>query len=67
MHSLILMDEHDKPMTRVITWADNRAAAYATKLKQSDLGMTLFKATGVPTHPMSPLVKLLWLNDAHPG
>lgn len=66
MHSLILMDENDKPLTRVITWADNRAAAYATKLKQSDLGMTLFKNTGVPTHPMSPLVKLLWLSAEHP-
>ncbi|MFT8339765.1 FGGY family carbohydrate kinase, partial [Schleiferilactobacillus harbinensis] len=53
MHSLILMDANDKPLTRVITWADNRAAKYATELKENGLGMQLFKKTGVPTHPMS--------------
>ncbi|GEK05003.1 gluconokinase [Schleiferilactobacillus harbinensis] len=66
MHSLILMDANDKPLTRVITWADNRAAKYATELKENGLGMQLFKNTGVPTHPMSPMVKLLWLNAEHP-
>ena len=55
MHSLILMDENDKPLTRVITWADNRAAAYATKLKQSDLGMTLFKKYRCADAPDVPI------------
>jgi gluconokinase len=66
MHSLILMDKDNAPLTRVITWADNRAAKYAEQLKDNDLGMALFKNTGVPTHPMSPMVKLLWLNAEHP-
>lgn len=66
MHSLILMDQNNTPLTRVITWADNRAAKYATELKDNGLGMQLFKNTGVPTHPMSPLVKLRWLNAEHP-
>ena len=53
-------------MTRVITWADNRAADAATALKQQPLGAKIFAATGTPIHPMSPLNKLHWLADAHP-
>lgn len=66
MHSVILMDEHNHPLTRVITWADNRAAKYAQELKASGVGAEIFKHTGVPTHPMSPLVKLIWLQNEHP-
>jgi len=65
MHSLILMDKNDKPITRVITWADNRASEYAEQLKQNGIGAQLFANTGVPTHPMSPMVKLLWLKAEH--
>ncbi|MCG4282230.1 gluconokinase [Lacticaseibacillus saniviri] len=66
MHSLILMDKDNKPLTRVITWADNRAAKYAEDLKASGVGAELFAKTGVPTHPMSPMVKLLWLKAEQP-
>lgn len=67
MHSLILMDANNQPLTRVITWADNRAAEDAKTLKDSELGMQLFEKTGVPTHPMSPLVKLIWLKRTQPA
>ncbi|MHA3065086.1 gluconokinase [Lacticaseibacillus saniviri] len=66
MHSLILMDKDNKSLTRVITWADNRAAKYAEDLKASGVGAELFAKTGVPTHPMSPMVKLLWLKAEQP-
>ena len=66
MHSLILMDEKDQPLTRVITWADNRASKYADQLKQNGLGQELYSHTGVPTHPMSPLIKLIWLRNEQP-
>ena len=29
MHSVICLDENYKPLTRAITWADNRAVKYA--------------------------------------
>ncbi|QDZ70678.1 gluconokinase [Pediococcus pentosaceus] len=66
MHSLILMDKDNHPLTRVITWADNRSSKYAEELKDNGLGQQLYAHTGVPTHPMSPLVKLIWLKNEQP-
>lgn len=66
MHSLILLDENFNPLTRAITWADNRASRYAKELKESDLGQTLYEHTGTPIHPMTPLSKIIWLkNEQH--
>ncbi|RLQ95562.1 gluconokinase [Falsibacillus albus] len=64
MHSLILVDENGTPLTKSITWADNRSAAWAEKLKNGN-GHDIYLRTGTPIHPMSPLVKILWLNEEH--
>lgn len=61
MHSLIAVDEEGQPLTQVITWADQRAEAYAKLLKQEN-GDRIYKKTGTPIHPMSPLVKFIWLH-----
>ncbi len=61
MHSLILMDQNDRPLTRAITWADNRAAKYSEELKENGLGQQIYQKTGTPIHPMAPLSKILWL------
>jgi gluconokinase len=66
MHSLIAVDAAGAPLTRALTWADNRASAAAQMLKQSVGGEAIYAATGVPLHPMSPLCKLLWLREARP-
>ncbi|MCQ2570200.1 MAG: gluconokinase, partial [Limosilactobacillus sp.] len=66
MHSLIALDENYKPLTRVITWADNRAEKYATEYAANGKGMELYRRTGTPTHPMSPLYKLIWLRHEEP-
>ncbi|MBW1605368.1 gluconokinase [Lactobacillus sp. Sy-1] len=65
MHSLIVLDENYKPLTRAITWGDNRAYKYAHELKESELGKKLYEATGTPIHPMTPLSKILWLKNDH--
>lgn len=65
MHSLIVMDADGNPLTRSITWADNRSAEYAEKLKNEYNGHDIYLRTGTPIHPMSPLVKLLWLKNEH--
>ncbi|ANC78977.1 hypothetical protein ABE65_020095 [Fictibacillus phosphorivorans] len=65
MHSLIAVDSEGKPLTNSITWADIRSEPYVAAYK-SDYGETaveLYKRTGVPLHPMTPLFKLQWLKN----
>lgn len=66
MHSVIAIDENDRPLTPVITWADNRSEAWAHKIKDEWNGHEIYKRTGTPIHPMSPLSKITWLVKEHP-
>jgi len=66
MHSIIAVDENDIPLTPVITWADNRSEAWALKIKDEWNGLEVYKRTGTPIHPMSPLSKITWLVNDHP-
>lgn len=66
MHSLIAMDQDHKPLTRCITWADNRSAAWSAHLQESGQGHQIYLRTGTPIHPMSPLTKLMWLRHDEP-
>lgn len=66
MHSLICADDSGNVLSNMITWADNRSAEYANKLKTSALGKKLYSETGTPIHAMSPLCKLMWLKDSNP-
>jgi gluconokinase len=63
MHSLIAVDVHGEPLTNVITWADARSAEYAEALKKSPADKEIYRHTGTPVHPMSPLCKIMWLRD----
>lgn len=67
MHSLIALDAGGRALTRVLTWADLRAAGHAGKLRDSEEAADLTSRTGVPIHAMTPLVKLLWLRERQPG
>ncbi|MEJ8547433.1 gluconokinase [Brevibacillus borstelensis] len=66
MHSVILVDEAHQPLTPCIIWADNRSAAEATELLESGAGLELYRKTGTPIHPMSPLTKLRWMSRMRP-
>ncbi|ETY73661.1 gluconokinase [Lactiplantibacillus fabifermentans] len=65
-HSLLGLDADFKPTTKVITWGDNRAEKVAAQMDADGRGLALYKRTGLPTHPMGPVYKLLWLRQAHP-
>jgi len=67
MHSLIAVDAAGRPLTRAITWADQRPAPYAKALKDSAAGRRIYRQTGTPVHAMSPLCKLIWLKEAEPA
>ncbi|CAM4125076.1 gluconokinase [Paenibacillus alkaliterrae] len=65
-HSLILLDESGIPLTPSITWADQRSAAQAERLLKDGTGLSVYSRTGTPIHPMSPLVKLIWMREERP-
>ncbi|MGY1692538.1 gluconokinase [Geodermatophilus sp. SYSU D01105] len=60
MHGLVPMDDRGAPLGPVLTWADARAAEWATALVADGRAADLHARTGTPVHAMSPLVKLSW-------
>src|SRR3954462_5341525 len=66
MHSLLALDGGGNPLTPLITWADTRASAQADRLHDEGRALDLHKRTGTPVHPMSPLIKLVWVRERHP-
>ncbi len=66
MHSVIAVDKDCNPLTKSITWADQRSEPYAKKLKRDGSGHEIYLRTGTPIHPMSPLAKIIWLKNEHP-
>ena len=66
MHSLLAVDARGAPLGNCITWADNRASKWAEKIRRDLDGDAIYHRTGVPIHPMSPLVKLVWLRETQP-
>lgn len=63
MHTLLGLDAAGRPVTPSLSWADNRAVEQTARLRGTDLGLTLHRATGTPVHTMSPLVKLAWFAE----
>ncbi|MBM7660099.1 gluconokinase [Bacillus mesophilus] len=61
MHSLICMAENGEPLSPSITWADGRASLQANRLRVEH--NHIYDLTGTPIHPMSPLVKLIWMKE----
>lgn len=66
MHSVIAVDTFGKPLTRCITWADNRSSHWSEKILNEMDGHNIYLRTGTPIHPMSPLSKLTWLRHEQP-
>ncbi|MFP3843235.1 gluconokinase [Priestia filamentosa] len=65
MHSIVAVDKKGEPLTKCITWADNRSAHWAQKIMDEYNGHEIYLRTGTPVHPMAPLSKLLWLKEEH--
>jgi gluconokinase len=63
MHSLIVIGDGGTLLTKMLTWADNRAGAIAQRLRKSASGEMLYEQTGTPIHAMSPLCKILWMKE----
>jgi gluconokinase len=66
MHSLLLVDQQGTALANMITWADTRSQSIAQQIRDSAQGEAIYRQTGTPIHPMTPLCKLIWLKDNEP-
>ncbi len=63
MHSLLLIGKDHQPISNLITWADLRSRDQARELRNSELGLELYRLSGTPIHPMTPLTKIIWFRE----
>lgn len=63
MHSVIPIDRKGDPLMNMMTWADNRSAAVATRIRRSSAGQLLYEKSGTPLHAMTPLCKIQWMRE----
>lgn len=63
MHSLIPVDSNCTALASMVTWADTRAANIADRIRDSEEAESIYRTSGTPIHPMSPLCKLIWLKE----
>lgn len=66
MHSLIPVSENGAAIAPMITWADTRSEDVAGVISASAEGEWIYRTSGTPIHPMSPLCKLIWLKEHQP-
>ncbi|WP_423149194.1 gluconokinase [Rubrolithibacter danxiaensis] len=66
MHSVIPVNEKGEALAKMMTWADGRSVDIADRLKESAHGEPLYRASGTPLHPMSPLCKIIWIREHNP-
>ncbi|HAH30721.1 MAG TPA: hypothetical protein DCL44_00220 [Elusimicrobia bacterium] len=64
--SLIVLDAQGKPLTRIMTWLDEKGGEAAGKFRKGALAASLHKRTGCPAHGSYPLWKLIWLRKNKP-
>jgi gluconokinase len=62
-HSLLLLDEHERPLTPVLLWQDRRAAPQAEALAERLDAREVHARTGCTFHPSFWPAKLQWLRD----
>jgi gluconokinase len=66
MHSVIAVGPDGELLSNSITWGDNRAGAWANRIRDELGGHKIYLRTGTPIHPMSPLCKIMWLRHDQP-
>ncbi|MEO6705148.1 MAG: gluconokinase [Ginsengibacter sp.] len=67
MHSLIAVNKEKKPISNLITWADTRSERIAEQIRSSKEAKSIYKATGTPIHPMTPLCKIILIRKNQPA
>ena len=66
LHSLLLLDRRNNPLTGVITWVDERATSQASELSHRLDPQEIYNETGCPVHGLFPLYKIIWMRQNQP-
>lgn len=67
MHSLMAIDGEGRPITNLVTWADNRSLEEARFIGKNYPVQELNRKTGCCVqHPFYPVSKILWFKRHHP-
>jgi gluconokinase len=66
-HSLLGVDQSNKPLTPVITWEDTRSHRASLELRSRFDEHAIHERTGARFHASYWPAKLLWLSQEHPG
>lgn len=66
LHSLTAIDQNDRPLLGVLTWADDRAAPQAARMRAEGLSSAFYQQTGCPAHALYPYFKIQWLRETQP-
>ncbi|MEX0745537.1 MAG: FGGY-family carbohydrate kinase [Phycisphaeraceae bacterium] len=67
-NSMLLLDEHDEPLTPIILWDDRRAEDFHEQLSVFEAEPGFHEQTGIPAlSPQFALAKLLWLKQHEPA
>ncbi|HEV8083870.1 MAG TPA: gluconokinase [Chitinophagaceae bacterium] len=66
MHSLMVTDKSNLPVTNLILWGDTRSEKIANEIRESQNAEAIYRETGTPIHSMSPLCKIIWLKTNAP-
>ena len=61
MHSMLPVNNVGKPLAPAMIWANNSGLQVSKDLVGTDLAWSIYKETGTPIHPMSPLIKIAWM------
>jgi len=66
MHGVSMIDRDGKPLTRLLTWLDLRAAKQCERLSQIMGSYEIYSRTGGPPLFIYPLAKILWFKENLP-
>lgn len=63
MHSIMAVLPDGRPLSPLLTWADDRASEIAAALLRQPEGQVFYSCCGTPVHALSPLCKIRWWQE----
>ena len=65
-HSFLAYDKELRPLSRLVTWADNRSQNIVAEIKNSGLDLlSVYRRVGCPLHASYPVTKVAWWLRQH--